>query len=392
MRLAPLALASPAPKLSNLNEGFSMSRFCISRFSLSLSLPLSLFGSACAEPEVVVDASMTDAFILGADSTTQDGGVTLRPIAAYDFTAGDPTEERDGVRWGSHPESSARGLSMVYPGRTPDGDGGGPELRYSFPETSELYQYVQLRVPVNFVHRRELRLEVSDAATITTWRVGDEVVGVDGMSRGTISFIVDASVFLSNADNGLLNQVWIGMVRNETRAENAAVVGRMMDGTNNKLWAIWMDDYSARGAGPTVVWEFWPDAANLGGSVLAVHWSTGEHTGGNAHRMHTPFFRVPEDRGRLIDIITHVRAATSRGAQDGVVQLWRRGEGDARYTLIHDVHDADIAPGLPSETPVRAWAHGYLLGWANSGYAEDTAFHIARFEHWGATRPPALAL
>lgn len=361
-----------------------------------LVLGVALITLGCEQATPPVDSSIpSDAHTplqdaRDAATPSPDVGVEAQPIAAYDFTAGDTTEPRAGVRWASNPEPSERGLMMTYRTDPPDDDGGGPELRYAYPETSDLYQRVQIRLPMNFSHRREIRLEVGSAAGLASWRVGDVVVGADGVSRGTVSFVVGVHAYLSFADNQLLDSAWLGTVRNQTRSESVVVVGHEIDGQNNKLWSIWMDDYSQHGAGPTVVWELWPNEANRGGSVLAVHWSTGNHTGGNSHRMHTPFFRVPEDRGRLIDVVTHVRAASARGANDGVVQLWRRGEGDARYVLVHDVHDADIAPGLPEETEIRQWAHGYLFGWANSGYAEDTTFHITRFEHWGAVRPPEL--
>ena len=231
--------------------------------SRNLTLGLTLFSLGCepasnttdAALNPAVDAPASDGSMSASDAPASDApaldvGAAPQPIAAYDFTAGDITEPRVGVRWESHPESTAQGLAMTYRAETPDDDGGGPELRYAFPETPDLYQHIQLRVPMNFTHRRELRLEVANAAAIASWRAGDVVVGVDGASRGTVSFIAGAQVFLSFADNGLLNSAWVGSVRNETRKEAAVVVSRQMDGTNNKLWAIWMDEYSARGAGP----------------------------------------------------------------------------------------------------------------------------------------------
>lgn len=64
---------------------------------------------------------------------------------------------------------------------------------------------------------------------------------------------------------------------------------------NNKLFALWMDDYSAHGDGPTVVWESWGDGS--GGSELAIHWSEGEHTTAGSHLHSAPFISVT-DGGR----------------------------------------------------------------------------------------------
>lgn len=145
-------------------------------------------------------------------------------------------------------------------------------------------------------------------------------------------------------------------------------------GGNNKLFAIWMDGYSHKGAGSTVVWEFWPSEAEpLGGSDLAVHNSDGNFTPAGPHRQFMPFIRYPEDQGRWMEIVLHVRTATSATSFDGVIELWRRWSGEAAFTRLHEIRDAKLV--MPPQGPA-GWKRLYTMGWSNPGYLVDTAFYI----------------
>lgn len=137
--------------------------------------------------------------------------------------------------------------------------------------------------------------------------------------------------------------------------------------TNNKLFALWMDEYSSKGDGPTAFWTFWHDGAS--GSDLAYHYSPGGYRTANSPKEFTSFIRYPEDQGRWMQIVMHVKAATSTSSNDGVMRFWRRWADEESFTLIHDHRSADI--GIPSGGP-SGWKAGYLMGWSNPAYAEDT--------------------
>ena len=140
--------------------------------------------------------------------------------------------------------------------------------------------------------------------------------------------------------------------------------------SNRKLAAFWMDGYEANGDGPTIIWEFWGDGNN--GSNLAFHYSVGGYTVTGFHRQHAPFITYPDDQGKWIDLIFHMKAASARGANDGVIELWRQTEGKPPKKL-HETKNADIAP--PPAGP-NGWFAGYFMGWANSAYDEDTEWLI----------------
>lgn len=137
--------------------------------------------------------------------------------------------------------------------------------------------------------------------------------------------------------------------------------------SNSKLFALWMDGYSSKGAGPTVIWEFWNDGSN--GSNLAYHYSPGGYRTANSHKQQTQFIRYPEDQGRWMQIVMHVKAATGSSANNGIIKLYRRWANEDSFSLLHKDTGADIAP--PSGGP-NGWKAGYFMGWSNPGYAEAT--------------------
>lgn len=144
---------------------------------------------------------------------------------------------------------------------------------------------------------------------------------------------------------------------------------------NNKLFALWMDDYSARGLGPTIAWEFWPDGSN--GSELAVHYAPGNYTGGNEHVQHKQFITYPADQGRWMQVVLHVRAATGPGTKNGLIETYRRWANESTFVKLHHLDTADIS--MPSTGPF-GWKSGYFMGWSNSGYASDTFWYVNDIE------------
>lgn len=335
--------------------------------------------------------------VVAADSPGTAGDAGLPPeVVVFDFAGGDPMEDRGGVAWSgtrrtSRGSGGELGLEFAFAATPPTGDSTA-EQRYSFAPGREVYQSIRLQIPSNFSHRTSMGLVVASAAELTGWVAGDTIVGVDGASRGQLSLIepsgAGARVWLRNADNSASNAHWVGTVRNERLARSATAVERLGDTSNNKLWAVWMDDYSSHGFGPTVLWEFWSNGRD--GSDLAVHWSSGMMTGGGPHMMVLPFIDPARDRGRAIDLVVHVVASSARGAGDGVVELWVRRDGESGFAQFHRITNAEIAPPTEAAATARAWQRGYLMGWSNSGYDAETIFRISRFEHWGARRPSAL--
>lgn len=148
---------------------------------------------------------------------------------------------------------------------------------------------------------------------------------------------------------------------------------------NNKWMAIWTDAYE--GAGVTVVLEYWPDGN--GGSRLAYRWVRDKDRK-PGHQDYTQFITVPDMRGKWMTFQMHLKLASALDANDGVIETWVQMEGDASPRLIHRRTDAPLyTPGFSG-----GFVEGYMMGWSNSGFAEDTTFYVDNFQVSGS---PGLA-
>ena len=142
--------------------------------------------------------------------------------------------------------------------------------------------------------------------------------------------------------------------------------------TNHKFLAIWMDGYSQKGQGSTVVWEFWgnPD----GSSRLAVSFNGGDAGVSEGHQQHHDFIS-PADQGRWMEITIHLKASSDNSTPDGVIEMWRRWENEPSSERTQFHKRTDVLLSKPS-SGAQGWKAGYFMGWANSPYSKDTEWLI----------------
>jgi len=146
------------------------------------------------------------------------------------------------------------------------------------------------------------------------------------------------------------------------------------DGNNRKFFSLWMDGYSVSNSGPTVIWEFRGIGSDR--SDLDFHYLESGPVGDTTHRQGTPFIHYPSDRGRWMNIVLHAKAATDSTSRDGIIQTWQRWENQSTFTKLHDFRKANIYP-FPGG--VQGWKGGFILGWANAAYTENTEWLIDDF-------------
>ncbi|GAA0839883.1 hypothetical protein GCM10009113_04080 [Marinobacter szutsaonensis] len=144
--------------------------------------------------------------------------------------------------------------------------------------------------------------------------------------------------------------------------------------SNNKFFAIWMDDYSSKGDGPTAFWNIFSNGS--GGSQIAYSYSEGSYQVGGPQSQFKEFIRVPDDRGRWMKVVIHVKASSTPGESDGVIELWRRWENESEFTKYHEDTNANLP--IPSGGP-DGWSVGYLMGWANAEYESETKWFLDEF-------------
>jgi len=138
-------------------------------------------------------------------------------------------------------------------------------------------------------------------------------------------------------------------------------------GDNQKLFRLWMDAYGSKD-GTMVGMSFRGDGK--GGSYFFAKIAGGGDKG------KVPFISVPGDRSRWMHLVVHVDSESFPGADDGLMEVWRKWEGDTDYTKTHDFKDQPIRLG----SSVKGFKSGYLMGWANAVYPVDTEFLLDDFE------------
>ena len=140
-------------------------------------------------------------------------------------------------------------------------------------------------------------------------------------------------------------------------------------GSNNKFLSLWSESYTAL-TSARVVWEMRP-IESTGGSVIYFKYNHPDSIVGSDNQ-YTPFISVPADRGRWMQVVLHVKIASAVNASDGVIELYRRWDGESMFTRIHG---SDTINVYPTSGPM-GFSFGYLMGWANGAYAADTEWLI----------------
>jgi len=140
-------------------------------------------------------------------------------------------------------------------------------------------------------------------------------------------------------------------------------------GNNNKFFAIWMDRYAAEG--PTGVFATRPSSGDS--RIMAIPKDRyNDHPGEKAGGI---LIRVPEDRGRWMHVVIHAKMASSADRADGVFELFRRWEGESKYTEIYSTSDW---PNYHIGGN-RGFRQLYLMGWANADQPQATQWLLDDF-------------
>lgn len=148
---------------------------------------------------------------------------------------------------------------------------------------------------------------------------------------------------------------------------------------NNKFVYLWAEDETADDGQQETLIEvqkpggFTIPEDSLEGNVrLAVvvdHDDDGNPILGSAVRQHVtitqPLIRI-QDRGNWMRVRYHVRASSGMSTGDGAVDLW----ADDRHVVSYQ------NANMYNEGVANYYRKGYLMGWANTGYEEETVFYI----------------
>jgi hypothetical protein len=145
---------------------------------------------------------------------------------------------------------------------------------------------------------------------------------------------------------------------------------------NNKFLALWEENYKGvadDGVTPTAqfIVEFRPmndgkkRVGRPGDSYLYMNGNL-RHSNTNRRFGNSQNAITNTERGRWNRVRVHIRLSSTNDAEDGLVELFMN---DRKL-----ISRSDLA--LPTRANGHYLRHGYFMGWANSGYSEDTHFKV----------------
>ncbi len=146
----------------------------------------------------------------------------------------------------------------------------------------------------------------------------------------------------------------------------------MGTGDNNKFFALWADSYNS---GAVIIGGLWRDSRTNSTRFSIGGIQTTQGHGGDIWADGV-FWRNPEDRGRWMHFVMQAKMSDTADINSGVIRAWSRWEDSPDYTLLVERHNYEFTAQAGGNS---GWSGGYLMGWANSGYAENTEFLIDDF-------------
>lgn len=136
-------------------------------------------------------------------------------------------------------------------------------------------------------------------------------------------------------------------------------------GQNNKFAAFWTNGYDGPG---DVTWQTRPTGS--GNAKLVVQDGGTQQVEIDAYNN---FINVSTDRGRWMQVAIRMRPATASGANNGVIEFYRRWSNESTYTLLYRKTNARFYEGG------QGIHEGYLMGWANDPYTSATDWLLDDF-------------
>ena len=154
-------------------------------------------------------------------------------------------------------------------------------------------------------------------------------------------------------------------------------------GGNNKWFNIQMAPMtSVYYQDPTVSriemqdWTNSDDAGSMDLNIQFRNGSDGKYRSSASYRN----FVTPADAGRWMHLIYYLKTSKTTSSTDGILRLYRRWEDENRYTLTNEIVDLNVGIGAGSVSAgYLGWGGGYLMGYLNSPYTNDTEWLLDSF-------------
>ncbi|MCW8091296.1 hypothetical protein [Alteromonas sp. ASW11-130] len=312
------------------------------------------------------------------------------PLASWDFNAGeDPANGSGIVEWrGDHggvqsiPGKDLQGISFHFRGKDPAKDSTS-EWRYSIKKPlSHTWEYLRFLQPDNFYHRANVRIDAGEVLDTSIWQKGHTIKNDKGM-EATVAYVDANYLYIENFDLPF-SKDWGDkrFITNKSNGAEFASKGSRSLGYNNKFSTQWQGKYSNGG----LTLESQAQMPGKGGEIGVSYFrptvnSSISHKGYGS--VGNDFFSGsfaesfnPVNNGKIIEFVVERKRSSSLTARDGGYRIWRKIEGGDWELIFMSMQNLSYVEGA------NYFDNGYVLGWANSGYEEDTTFWLLGWQLW----------
>lgn len=348
---------------------------------------------------VASDKRRRSKFALNPEDAVEPTGSDANALVVFDFANGDtldsPSINSIGFAWsGSKPLVTASngrtGILFRYGPDAPFSDSSS-ELRYELNgQYEETYEKVTIVWPDNFRHSVVIRATIDGADDITAWVEGDSIQSGTG-ATATVFAVVDQYLYLENATSRTSDSAWGSgaVLTNTTQSLSATSTGRLGDSYNNKLSYQWAGSYSNEPATSygMMGFEYQPDYAysqiplrsDLNAKVTRAANGT-QSTAMLGSSLDKGFIIDPAvDNGQELELVFRRKRGTGLDANDAIAEAWKNAAlkyGRYNLALWDEINNF--------------FERGYLMGWSNSGFKEQTDFVITKYEFYGPHKPSGI--
>lgn len=179
-------------------------------------------------------------------------------------------------------------------------------------------------------------------------------------------------VFTSNQQKDLWLKFDLFVPTNFSAVERLNSVTKKPGGDNNKFIAFYNGDYSSNFqvnfSYHVPLKSLYPDSI----ADLSVHikQNGSDISSDPFGSTHAAALFTTSDLGKWVQIVARVKVPSAHGVADGVMELWKNGKKIYSYSNlpIWGVEGFNYMDGL------------YILGWANTGFAQSTDFYLDNVE------------
>lgn len=267
------------------------------------------------------------------------------------------------------------------------------ESRYQITQPSdEFWIYYRVFQPGNFEHRSVLYAETSSViGDFSGWIQGDTLTNLDNAATCSFYYAGDETterrIYVNNSSEAFVENLFpVGnTIRNDRTLETFVVTGRNFISSNNKFATMWCGDaqqpnegyengaFTVQFRGSSQAGSFFP-SGRLNPSLAA---SDAQTANGDVENLlpnppYDPFLLFDTaNNGSFIEVVEYRKRSSSSTVANGGYRVWANTGTTNGWELVFE----NLQQKAFSTQANNQFNYGYLMGFSNSGYEEETNFY-----------------